>query len=101
MNGERSGKGKEYDEYGNLIYEGEYLNGEKNGKGKEYDLYGNLEFEGNYFKGKRWNGKGKSLFEEIEYKNGKKIVNYNFNQFNQGNPFRNPFGNLFGNIITM
>jgi len=30
LNGERNGKGKEYDFlYGNLIYEGEYLNGKK------------------------------------------------------------------------
>ena len=28
------GKGKEYDYYGTLIYEGEYINGLKNGKGK-------------------------------------------------------------------
>ena len=41
------GKGKEYD-YGNLIFEGEYLNGKRNGKGKEYDEDGNLEFEGIY-----------------------------------------------------
>ena len=30
-------KAKEYDDYGKLIFEGEYLNGEKwNGKAKEY-----------------------------------------------------------------
>ena len=31
-------KGKEYNLYGTLLYEGEYLNGERNGKGKEYAL---------------------------------------------------------------
>ena len=36
MNGERHGKGKEYDDYGFLIFEGEYLNGERHGNGKEY-----------------------------------------------------------------
>ena len=33
---ETRGKGKEYNEYGELIFEGEYLNGKRNGKGKEY-----------------------------------------------------------------
>ena len=37
-NGERSGKGKEYDPFNNkLIYEGNYLDGKRNGKGKEYN----------------------------------------------------------------
>ena len=39
---------KEYDYFGDLIFEGEYLNGLKNGKGKEYDYKGNLIFEGEY-----------------------------------------------------
>ena len=30
------GKGKEY-KNGKIIFEGEYLNGQRNGKGKEYD----------------------------------------------------------------
>ena len=42
-----------------LEYEGEYLNGERNGKGKEYNNDGELIFEGEYLNGKRWNGKGK------------------------------------------
>ena len=40
------------------MYEGEYLNGERNGKGKEYNNYGELIFEGKYYNDKRWNGKG-------------------------------------------
>ena len=44
--------------YEKFSYEGEYLNGEKNGKGKEYDIYGREIFEGEYLNGKR-NGKGK------------------------------------------
>ena len=34
MNGKRQGKGREYDELNNLIFEGEYLNGKRNGKGE-------------------------------------------------------------------
>ena len=49
---------KEYDYYGNLIFEFEYLNGLKNGKGKEYNYRVNLEFEEEYLNGKR-NGKDK------------------------------------------
>ena len=45
-------KGKEY-YYDKLIYEGEYLNGERNGKGKEYDYDDALEFEGEYLNNKR------------------------------------------------
>ena len=58
LNGKRHGIGKEYDYDGNLIFEGNYLNGKRNGKGKEYNKKGKLKFEGNYINGKR-NGKGK------------------------------------------
>ena len=40
------GKGKEYDDEGNLQFEGEYLYGKKKWKGKEYNYDGKLEFEG-------------------------------------------------------
>ena len=53
LNGERNGKGKEYDDKGYLMFEGEYLNGERNGKGKEL-----FKYEGEYLNGKR-HGKGK------------------------------------------
>ena len=43
----------EYDNNGQLRYEGEYLNGKRNGKGKEYDYGGNLIFEGEYLNGLR------------------------------------------------
>ena len=52
---------KEYDEkiwIDHLIYEGEYINGERNGKGKEYDIKNRIIYEGEYLKGKR-HGKGK------------------------------------------
>ena len=58
------------------IFEGEYLDGIRNGKGKEYDYYGQLLFEGEYLNGKRWNGKEKvyndvgELLFEGEYLNG-------------------------------
>ena len=50
----RDGKGffKNYEENLN-IFEGEFLNGEKNGKGKEYNEKGNLIFEGEYLRDKR------------------------------------------------
>ena len=34
-----SGYIKEYDSEGVLKFEGEYLNGERNGKGKEYNIH--------------------------------------------------------------
>ena len=98
--GEKNGKGKEYDNDGNLIFdgqyfkgvkfigrikeysyngdilfEGEYLNGKRNGK--EYNYDGKLIFEGEYLKGER-NGKGKEFYindnlrYEGTYLNGKK-----------------------------
>ena len=78
--GERNGKGKEYDISTDvMLFEGEYLNGKRNGKGKEYYINGKLKFEGEYLNGKR-NGKGKEynflngkLIFEGEYLNGKKI----------------------------
>ena len=39
-----------------LEFEGEYLNGEKNGKGKEYNNIGEIIFEGEYLNGERLNG---------------------------------------------
>ena len=52
-----NGRVKEYNEYNNiLIFEGEYKNGNKNGKGKEYNLGGKLIFDGEYLNGKKWKG---------------------------------------------
>ena len=66
-----TGKVKEYNDFGKLIFEGEYLNGEENGKGKEYsEINGKLEFDGEYLNGKKWIGNiikyndgGKRIFE--------------------------------------
>ena len=70
-----NGKVKEYNEYGELLFEGEYLDGKRNGQGKEYDD-GELLFAGEYLDGKR-NGQGKEYYKdgdlkfEGEYLNGK------------------------------
>ena len=68
LNGEKNGKGKEYDKYQKVIFEGTYLNKKRHGKGKEYDSHSyKLIFEGEYLNGKRWNGKGFTLFHSISY----------------------------------
>ena len=40
-----------------MRFEGEYLNDKRNGKGKEYDENGKLVFEGEYIQGKKVNEK--------------------------------------------
>ena len=60
--------GKEYDAYKDdvLIYEGEYLNGERHGKGKEYNNFnGKLIYKGEYLNGKR-HGKGKEYWNNTK-----------------------------------
>ena len=66
---------KEYGYIGNLLFECQFLNGEITGRGKEYS-YGKLKFEGEYLNGKKWNGKGYNKKNEIifELKNGKGFV---------------------------
>ena len=73
--GIRYGKGKEYNKYGELEYEGDFYI-ERHGKGKEYNRDGDLRFEGEYANGKR-NGKGKAYYNgkliyEGEYLNDKR-----------------------------
>jgi len=106
LNGEKSGKGKEYEniyptsfsyskdkkdiDY-ELIFKGEYLNGKRNGKGKKYykeNKNGDgLKFEGEYLNGKKWNGKGYDMYGELAYeiKNGsgyvKKYFGFNYLKF--------------------
>ena len=75
----KEGKGhvKECDFYcGELLFEGEYLNGERHGKGKDYDKDGKLLFEGEYLNGNKWNGKGYDQNGNIIYelKNGKGTI---------------------------
>ena len=69
------GKFKDYNNSGELIFDGEYLNGKKNGMMKEY-CNGKLIFDGEYLNGEKhgkikeyWNGK---LTFDGEYLNGKK-----------------------------
>ena len=88
----KNGKGyiKEYDYWGKLKFEGEYLNGLKNGKGNEYDYWGKLIFEGEYLNGKR-NGKGKEYYDngdlkfEGEYLNGIPILGIKHDPFDENN----------------
>ena len=66
----------DYDDFTGFTFEGEYLNGEKNGKGKEYNSYGDVLFEGEYYKGKKWTGKGYWRYDDngFEIKEGKGLV---------------------------
>ena len=76
LNGQKNGKGKEYYFDGKLGFEGEFLNGQKNRKGKEYYFDGNLKFEGNYKINRRWAGKGYDPFNNLIYelKDGKGLI---------------------------
>ena len=96
INGKKAGKGKEYDDEGNLIFDGVYLNGKKytgngydgngnlvlnlnEGKGEEYFNNKQIKFEGEYFDGRKWSGKGYNFDgnEVFEIKNGKgKVLEY-------------------------
>ena len=80
-NGERNGKGKEYDYNNKIIFEGKYLDGRRNGKGKEYYSNGQLLFEGEYLNGKKWKGNGYNIKGDLEFeiKDGKgNIKEYDF-----------------------
>jgi len=75
---EEYGTLKEYNSYNDdLIFEGGCSNGKRNGNGKEYNEEGQLIFEGEYLDGIRWKGIEKEYDEdteklifECEYKNG-------------------------------
>ena len=70
------GKGyiKKYNNIPDLLsYECEYRNGEKNGKGKEYNYKGQIKFDGEYLNGKRWNGNSK-----IYYNTGEINIEYEY-----------------------
>ena len=72
-------EGKIYTDYGNVLFEGEFLNGKKDGIGKEYNHKGLLIFEGEYLDDYRWNGKEKEYNDdgtikcENKYLNGKRV----------------------------
>ena len=82
-NKKKNGYGQEYDKFGKLLFNGNYINGNKN-KGREY-LDNKLIFYGEYKEGKQWSGikkeyndNGKLIFEG-EYKDGKKNKGKNYN----------------------
>ena len=61
-----------------MKFEGEFFLGEKNRQGKEYNEKGELIFEGFIYNNKMWNGKGKSEYKigtiyEGEFINGEKV----------------------------
>ena len=66
LNGEKNGKGKEYDN-GKLIFEGEYLNVKRKGKGEEFYNNGKSKFKGEYLYNTKWNGKYYDLSNNIIY----------------------------------
>ena len=80
-----------YDQLLFFAYEGEYKNGERNGKGKEYDDDEELIFEGEYLNGKRWNGRGYDENGNIIYelKDGNGFVK----EFNLLFPFEGEYSN--------
>ena len=65
LNDKKCGKGKEYNDKGTLLFEGEFLYNFKL-KGKEY-INGKLEYEGEYFFFKKWNGKGYDANGKVIY----------------------------------
>ena len=73
-NGEKNGKGRQYNFEFKLLFEGEFKFGNRNGKGKEYNDKGELIFEGEYLYNYRRKGKeyikGKLEYEG-EYLNEK------------------------------
>ena len=83
-----NGNIKEYHyDSGIIKFEGEYINGERNGKGKEFDEFGYLIFEGEFSRGKRYKGKeyfrnGQLMFDG-EYSNGRRINGKAYNQNGQ------------------
>ena len=76
-----NGKVREYNDKGEIKFEGEYLYGYER-KGKEY-INGRLEYEGEYINGKKWNGKGYDENGNIIYElingNGKVKEYYSYN----------------------
>ena len=89
------GKGlvTEFFDDGKIKFKGEYNNGERNGKGIQYDYEGEVIFEGEYFNGERWTGKGKEYFSDII---DKTTTIDSFNMFKQEKSSGITFSNMFG-----
>ena len=65
LNDKKNGIGKEFNEYGRLTFEGEFLyNYRKKGK---YYFYDKLEFEGEFLFDKKFNGIGYDRNGNIKY----------------------------------
>ena len=77
LNGEKNGKGKEYDYKSELKFEGNYLNNKKHGKGKEYNIKGELIFEGEYLY--NYKIKGKEYVNNILQYEGDFLFNKKYN----------------------
>ena len=87
-NGERNGKGREYDDRGNLLYEGEFKNGKRNGKGKAFRC-GYLLFEGEFLDddlkcGKEYDRNGEKIINEIKENGFRKVINIKGNTIFEG-----------------
>ena len=62
----KNGKGKEYYENGNILFEGVYKNGERNGFGTEYNRDGNIKYIGEFLDGHRQ--QTEQITEQISFK---------------------------------
>ena len=62
----KDGKGKIYDEFGHLIFDGNFENGIKKGKGNIYNYSGELIFEGEFDNNKKIRGKKYEYNEQCE-----------------------------------
>ena len=49
-----------------IHFKGKYIIYESYGKGKEYNLYDELEFEGEYLNGKKWIGKIYDIYGNLQ-----------------------------------
>ena len=79
-----------YNNYNELLYRGCCSKNKKNGRGKEYNEKGDLIFEGEYLNGKKWKGAKKiydiingELIFEYEYLNGKIVHIKEYDKYNQ------------------
>ena len=103
-------KGKEYDGYNHqLIYIGEYLNGKRNGEGKEYNEKGELIYEGKFINGKKFEKKLESIYDnknensfngecyEKKYYNGNLLFEGNY--INKKRNGKGKEYDYYGNIV--
>ena len=96
LNGERNGRGKEY-KYKSIIYEGEYKNGKRHGYGKDY-RYEHVIFEGKYIDGKKWDGWGCDRDGVLlcKFEKGKGFIKV-YEGWNRAISFEGEFNNGEGN----